>query len=67
MTGSRDVMSAGACRARRLAGGLLAAALAVFVWFYPAVSGLPVPEGLARSILWLPSWGFYQLKPLFSL
>lgn len=53
--------------ARRLAGVLLAAALAVFLWFYPAVSGLPVPEGLARSILWLPSWGFYQLKPLFSL
>ncbi len=58
---------AGARKARLLAGGLLAAALAVFVWFYPAVSGLPVPEGWARSILWLPSWGFYQLKPLFSL
>lgn len=62
-----DASANGARRARRLAGGLLAAALAVFVWFYPAVSGLPVPEGLARSILWLPSWGFYQLKPLFSL
>lgn len=55
----------GARRARRLAGGLLAAALAVFIWFYPAVSGLPVPELWARSILWLPSWGFYQLKSLF--
>lgn len=37
---------------------LLAAAFAVFVWFYPAVSGLTVPEGWIRSLHWLNSWPF---------
>lgn len=54
-------------RAKRIAGGLLAGALVLFIWFYPAVSGLVVPEPWARSILWLPSWGFYHLKPLLPL
>ena len=30
--------------AKRRAAVLLALALALFVWFYPAISGLPVPR-----------------------
>lgn len=44
--------------ARRAALGLVVAAAVVFVWFYPAVSGLPVPDAWAASIKWLPSWVF---------
>lgn len=47
--------------ARRTACGLLGAAAVLFVWFYPALSGLPVGRGWAASLLWLPSWGFYIL------
>ena len=45
-------------KARRIAVGLVAASAALFVWFYPALSGLPVPKLWAASTLWLPSWGF---------
>lgn len=48
-------------RARWLAAGLVGLAAVLFVWFYPALAGVPVSEGWARSLLWLPSWGFYIL------
>ena len=38
---------------------IILAALVVFVWFYPAVSGLPVPDWWAYSTTILPSFGFY--------
>ena len=44
--------------AKRLAIGLCAASAVLFVWFYPVLSGLPVPTWWAASTLWLPSWGF---------
>ena len=47
--------------AKRLACGLVAAAAVLFVWFYPALSGLPVGRLWAASLKWLPSWGFYIL------
>ncbi|HJD20778.1 MAG TPA: phospholipid carrier-dependent glycosyltransferase [Candidatus Gemmiger faecigallinarum] len=46
-------------RAKRIAIGLTGASAALFVWFYPVLSGLPVPTAWAASTLWLPSWGFY--------
>ena len=48
-------------KARRIAIGLVAASLVLFVWFYPVLSGLPVPKLWAASTLWLPSWGFYWI------
>ena len=48
-------------KARRIAVGLVAASLVLFVWFYPVLSGLPVPKLWAASTLWLPSWGFYWI------
>ena len=27
----------------------------------PVLAGVPVSEGWARSLLWMPSWGFYIL------
>ncbi len=41
--------------------GVVALAAVLFVWFYPALAGVPVSEGWARSLLWMPSWGFYIL------
>ena len=46
-------------RAKRIGAALCVAALVVFVWFYPAVSGLPVPDWWAYSTKVLPSFGFY--------
>ena len=46
-------------RARRIGAGLAAASLLLFLWFYPVLSGLPVPEFWARSLQVLPSYGFY--------
>ena len=46
---------------RTLAVGILAAALLAFVWFYPALAGLPIPKWWAATLRWLPSWGFYIL------
>ena len=46
-------------KARRTAVCLVGASLVLFVWFYPVLSGLPVPTAWAASTLWLPSWGFY--------
>ena len=47
--------------AKRAGVGILAAAAVLFVWFYPVLSGLPVPAAWAASLKWLPSWGFYIL------
>ena len=47
--------------ARRAALALAACAGLLFVMFYPALSGLPVPENYARLLLWLPQWQFYSL------
>ena len=47
--------------ARRAALALAACAGLLFVMFYPALSGLPVPENYAKLLLWLPQWQFYSL------
>jgi len=47
--------------AKRTAAIVLVAAAVLFVWFYPVLSGLPVGGTWARSLKWLPSWGFYIL------
>ena len=46
-------------RAKRIGVGLTAASLVLFVAYYPALSGLPVPEFWARCLEILPSFGFY--------
>lgn len=45
--------------ARRIGVGLCAASLALFVLYYPALSGLPVPAAWASALEILPSFGFY--------
>lgn len=47
--------------ARHLGILLLLAAAALFCFFFPALSGLPVSTGWAAAMLWLPGWGFYIL------
>jgi len=37
----------------------LGACLALFIWFYPALSGLPVSEGWIRSLRWIPSLWYF--------
>lgn len=46
---------------RRVSAGILIAAAALLVWFYPVLAGLPVSGAWAASLKWLPSWGFYIL------
>ena len=46
-------------RAKKIGAGLCIAALVCFVWFYPVLSGLPVPTLWAQSTKILPSYGFY--------
>lgn len=46
-------------RAKHIGAGLCVVSAAVFLWFYPAVSGLPVPDWWANSTQVLPSFGFY--------
>lgn len=46
-------------RAKRLGVGLTAVSLVLFVAYYPALSGLPVPDFWARCLEVLPSFGFY--------
>lgn len=48
-------------KARRWGIGILIAALVLFIWFYPVLSGLPIPKWWAASMKWMPSWGFYSL------
>ena len=43
---------------RRLMLGYGAAALVLFVLFYPVISGMPVSEEYARWLQWLPRWSF---------
>ena len=45
--------------ARRIAGGLGVAAAVLFVLYYPALSGLPIPAWWADALEVLPSFGFY--------
>ena len=45
--------------ARRIAGGLCVAATVLFVLYYPALSGLPIPAWWADALEVLPSFGFY--------
>ena len=49
----------GGVKARRWAVGILAAALVLFIWFYPVLSGLPIPKWWASTLELLPTWGFY--------
>lgn len=46
-------------RAKKIGVGLCIAALVCFAWFYPVLSGLPVPTLWAQSTKILPSYGFY--------
>lgn len=41
---------------RWLYWGLIAAAALVFVWFYPVVTGISVPQAWVDSTKWLASW-----------
>ena len=45
--------------ARHIAGGLCVAAAVLFVLYYPALSGLPIPAWWADALEVLPSFGFY--------
>lgn len=46
-------------QAKTLAGGLCALAAILFVLYYPALSGLPIPDWWANALEVLPSFGFY--------
>lgn len=46
-------------RAQYVGVGLTVVSLVLFAWYYPALSGLPVPELWAHSLEILPSFGFY--------
>ena len=39
--------------------GLCVVSLVLFVLYYPALSGLPVPDAWAYALEVLPSFGFY--------
>ena len=45
--------------ARRIGMGLCAVSLVLFLLYYPALSGLPVPAAWASALEILPSFGFY--------
>ena len=45
--------------ARRIGVGLCAVSLVLFLLYYPALSGLPVPAAWASALEILPSFGFY--------
>ena len=46
-------------QAKRLATGLCALAAVLFAVYYPALSGLPIPDWWANALMILPSYGFY--------
>lgn len=48
-------------RAGKWGAALCGVSLAVFVCFYPAVSGLPVPDLWAKSLQLVSSWAFYSV------
>lgn len=45
--------------AEKIAAGLCVVALVLFVLYYPALSGLPIPAWWADALNALPSFGFY--------
>ena len=45
--------------AKKIAAGLCVVALVLFVLYYPALSGLPIPAWWADALNALPSFGFY--------
>ena len=45
--------------AKKIAAGLCVVALVLFVFYYPALSGLPIPAWWADALNALPSFGFY--------
>ena len=45
--------------AKKVAAGLCVVALVLFVLYYPALSGLPIPAWWADALNVLPSFGFY--------
>ncbi len=45
--------------ARRIGAGLCVVSLVLFVCYYPALSGLPIPAWWAEALECLPSFGFY--------
>ena len=45
--------------AKKIAAGLCVVALVLFVLYYPALSGLPIPAWRADALNALPSFGFY--------
>lgn len=46
---------------KMLCGAILAAAAILLVWFFPALSGLPVAKGWAASMKWFSSWLLYPI------
>ena len=45
--------------AKRIGVGLCMVSLVLFVWYYPALSGLPIPTWWAEALEFMPSFGFY--------
>jgi dolichyl-phosphate-mannose-protein mannosyltransferase len=45
-------------RSKKMVYGYLVLVIALFILFYPAVSGLIVPESYIKFLRWLPSWYF---------
>lgn len=39
---------------------LVIATIVLFVFFYPILSGMPVPDWYAKLLEWFPSWRFYS-------
>lgn len=44
---------------KRACIGMVAVSAVLLVWFYPALTGLPVSRSYAESTMWLPSWDLY--------
>ncbi len=47
------------CGVKRACIGMVAISAVLLVWFYPALTGLPVCKSYAESTMWLPSWDLY--------
>lgn len=45
-------------RGKVMLGVFAGAVILLFIVFYPAISGMPVPEGYLRFLEWFPSWNF---------
>lgn len=46
-------------KAQRIGKGLCILSLALFICYYPVLSGLPIPDWWAQALEILPSFGFY--------